>query len=74
MRAIIEKQQTRIAESESYLDAAVKQKTDAKTEVVKLKSELNRYKDEIDKYKKGQSNLTMKKSGNERLKAEVENL
>ena len=51
MRDIIERQQTRIAESESYLDAAVKQKIDAKTEVEKLKVELNRYKDELDKNK-----------------------
>ena len=72
LREIIERQQTRIAESESYLDAAVKQKIDAKTEVEKLKVELNRYKEEIDKYKNGQSNLTMLERGNERLKSEVD--
>ena len=72
LRAIIEKQQTRIAESESYLDAAEEQKVLAKTEVENLKVELNRYKDELEKNKRGLSNLTMLERSNERLKSEVD--
>ena len=71
LREIIEKQQTRIEESESYLDAAVKQKVVAKTE---LKVELNRYKDELEKNKNGLSNLKNLERSNERLQAEVDKL
>ena len=53
LREFIEKQQVIIAEKDSYLDAAVKQKIQVKTEAEKLLSELNRYKDELDKNKKG---------------------
>ena len=74
LREFIEKQQVRIAENESYLDTAVKQKIQAKTEVEKLLSELNRYKDELDKNKKGLSNLRKVEQSRDRLISRVNEL
>ena len=74
LREFIEKQQVTIAEKESYLDAAVKQKIQAKTEAEKLLSELNRYKDELDKNKKGLSNLRKVEQSRDRLLSKVNEL
>ena len=74
LRRFIEKQQEIIAESESYLDAVVKQKIQAKTESEKLLGELNRYKDEVDKNKKGLSNLRKVEQSRDRLLTKVNKL
>ena len=74
LRRIIEKHQERIAESESFLESAVKQKIEAKTEAGKLFSELNRYKDELDKNKKGLSNLRKVEQSRDRLLSRVNEL
>ena len=73
-RRIIEQHQTRIAEIESYLDVAVKQKIEAKTEFEKLSIELKRYKDELDKNKKGLSNLRNVEQSRDRLLSRVNEL
>ena len=70
----IEKQQVTIAEKDSYLDAAVKQKIEAKKEAEKLLSEINRYKDELEKSEKGQSNLRKVEQSRDRLQSRVNEL
>ena len=73
-REFIEKQQLKIAENQSYLDVAVKQKIEAKTVAEKLQGELNRYKDELDKNKKGLSNLRKLEQSRDRLISRVNEL
>ena len=57
LRGIIERHQTRIAESESYLETAVKEKVDARLYAETLLNDLKVYKDEIDKNKKDLASL-----------------
>ena len=74
LRRIIDEHQQRIAEGESSLDAAVKQKIQAKTESEKLFNELRQYKDELDKSKKGLSSLKKVEQSRDRLLKRVNEL